>query len=695
MIVKGSTRFATFVKGTGLVHVQQETTRRGRTACATLFFMVMSSLWCYASDVVLIRLPGRPSPEQHELELATQFYGLGLDVVIVDANHAASVLDPVERRSTLGVAIEADALATVNRGTLLETLRRRPGSNVPVLILGVTPETDPTLLSTWSSAAVVGAARIKNSRLNYVVGQAEDITQELSGMEMPFPGEDVYYFTLEKKSNAQEIMMVRKGDEVVPIFIKAGLQQQNVFLLSRTHLSGDTAADWNADNVVDAFAKLAPVMIFVKHCAGERGWHAPGHYANFTIDDPWLREPYGDLNYKGLLDEMERHDFHTTIAFVPWNFDRGDSEVLSLFREYPNRFSISVHGNNHDHKEFEGLHDKPIDVQVAGLKQALARMDKFQRLTGIQYDKVFVFPHSIGPERTLEELRRYNYLATVNSTNVPMDSVSQSEPLFALRSVTTSFADFPSVIRYPASMANPSTLIAINTFLGNPVLFYAHHDFFAKSIGAFDEVADVVNKVEPSTQWASLGDIASHLYQVRLRDDSNYDVLTPSSSIYLANTVDHDLVYYVKKHEVSPSTISSVTVDGQSMPFQVHDGILDISITVPAGEARNVAVTYKNDLDLASISTSRRSLRAYLLRKASDFRDIWLSKSYVGAALTAIYYRDDKAPVRIIEGACMLMALCIALSCTLVVTIKKRMRVAAVSNSVPIDGVVDTRKTPQ
>ena len=74
--------------------------------------MVMSSLWCYASDVVLIRLPGRPSPEQHELELATQFYGLGLDVVIVDANHAASVLEPVERRSTLAVAIEADALAT-------------------------------------------------------------------------------------------------------------------------------------------------------------------------------------------------------------------------------------------------------------------------------------------------------------------------------------------------------------------------------------------------------------------------------------------------------------------------------------------------------------------------------------------------------------------------------------------------------
>src|SRR5208282_2762693 len=97
---------------------------------------------------------------------------------------------------------------------------------------------------------------------------------------------------------------------------------------------------------------------------------------------------------------------------------------------------------------FEDYGSKPLDVQVAALRQSLARMDRFQALTGIPYDKVMVFPHSIGPEKTLEALKTYNYLATINSTNVPMDSVRPPGLLFAMRSVTLSFGGFPSIVRY-------------------------------------------------------------------------------------------------------------------------------------------------------------------------------------------------------------------------------------------------------
>jgi hypothetical protein len=380
-------------------------------------------------------------------------------------------------------------------------------------------------------------------------------------------------------------------------------------------------------------------MIFIRHCAGEQGWHALHHYANFTIDDPWLRQPYGNLDYKGLLQEMEKHDFHTTIAFIPWNYDRSEDEVISLFRNHPDRFSICVHGNNHDHKEFEDLRAKPLNLQITALKQALARMNKFQTLTGIPYDRAFVFPHSIGPEPTLEELKTYNYLATINSSNVPMDSQRPSSPLFALRPVTTSFADFPSIIRYPATMTNPRSLIAINDFLDNSLFFYAHQDFFASGINAFDELADQVNNIEPSTHWGSLSDIVSHMYQVRLRDDSGYDVMTFSNSLRLENTSGRDIVYHVQKREAYSLALTSVSVDGQVVPFQLSNEILALSVSVPAGTTRSVAISYRNDLDLASISTSRSSLRVYLLRKASDFRDIWVSKYYAGAAITALYYK--------------------------------------------------------
>ena len=177
----------------------------------------------------------------------------------------------------------------------------------------------------------------------------------------------------------------------------------------------------NAENIEAAFAEIAPAMIFTKYCAGDRGWHALQHYANLTIDDPWLREPYGHLIYKDLLKEMEKHNFHTTIAFIPWNYDRSEAQTVALFRSHPERFSICVHGDNHDHKEFDDFGSKPLILQIAAIKQSLARMDKFQSLTGNSLRQCLC----ISPQHRLRThsgtAQSYNFTATVNSLNVPMD----------------------------------------------------------------------------------------------------------------------------------------------------------------------------------------------------------------------------------------------------------------------------------
>jgi hypothetical protein len=658
-----------------------------RAASAVLLLMLMSSLWCYSSDVVLIRSAGGPSSEQHELELATQFYGLGLKVVTASANIPVAALGPVQQNATLAVAIEANALAAVNQKALLRGLHRLGGS-VPLLILGVTPETDPTLLSTWSGGAAVGTKHLASpGRLHYVVGNVAGITEQLTELEIPFPGDDTFYFVLAGDSGAQEIMAVRNDQQVVPVFIEADFRQQKVFLLCKRHPPGDGAVEWSADSMVTAFAEVAPMMIFTKHCAGDRGWHALHHYANLTIDDPWLREPYGHLIYKDLLKEMEKHDFHTTIAFIPWNYDRSEAEVISLFRSYPERFSICIHGDNHDHKEFEDLGSKPLSLQIAGLKQSLARMEKFQILTGIPYDNVFVFPHSIGTESILEELKNYNFLATINSSNVPMDRPRPPSPLFAMRPVTLSFGDFPSISRYPAAMKNPSGFIGINEFLDNPLFFYSHHDLFASGMDAFDGMADEINKLEPDTRWRGVGDIVKHLYLVRQRDDSNYDVLTFSSSFDLNNTSERDLVFYVQKQESGSPVIASVSVDGRHVPFQLRGEYLDLSVPVHAGKARRVVIQYRNDLDLASISTSKSSLRVYLLRKASDYRDMTLSKSYVGQAFADYYDKHKISPLTVIVCCCALIIFSICGTWRMLVIMKRRTPVVLSPNIPPTDRI--------
>ncbi|MGB8985258.1 MAG: hypothetical protein WCC37_01380, partial [Candidatus Sulfotelmatobacter sp.] len=538
--------------------------------------------------------------------------------------------------------------ANLNQEALLRALHRTGGSKVPLLVLGITPETNPALLKAWTGGLVASVQTLSTARqLHYLVGNLAGVTDQLTGLEIPSPGDDAFYFAEANSGRAKAIVSLHNGTQVAPVFLEVEVNQQQIFLLCKKR-SLDSEAERSAENTEAVFGEVAPVMMFAKYCAGDRGWHAVHHDSNLTIDDPWLREPYGHLDYKDLLTEMERHNFHTTIAFIPWNYDRSEASVVALFRSHPERFSICVHGDNHDHKEFDDYESKSLSLQIAALRQSLARMDKFQALTGIPYDKVFVFPHNIGSERILEQLKTYNFDATVNSLSVPMDRTRPASPLFSLRPVTLSFGDFPSVARFGAAMPNPAGFIAINEFLDNPIFFYGHQDLFANGIGAFDRVADDVNRIEPDTRWRSLGDMVKHFYQVRLRDDANYDVLAFSSSLDLDNTTGRNSVFYIQKPESDSSAIAAVSVEGRPVPFEFEDGSLRLRVAIPAEQSRSVLIRYRNDLDLASVSIAKSSPRVYVLRMISDFRDITLSKSRIGRAVTDYYYKDKTSPVIVI-----------------------------------------------
>jgi hypothetical protein len=283
-------------------------------------------------------------------------------------------------------------------------------------------------------------------------------------------------------------------------------------------------------------------------------------------------------------------------------------------------------------------------------------MDRFQTLTGIPYDKVMVFPHSIGGEGVLAGLKSYNYLATVNGWNVPMDRANPPDLSFALRPVTLSYGNFPSISRYSAEAPIPRSLIAVGAFLDNPLLFYGHHGMFASGIGAFNAVADEVNKVEPATRWRSLGEIVRHLYLVKLRDDLSYDVLAFSSTISLENNSSRDLVFHLRKQENNHSAIKEIDVNGTPYRYNVQGDELDMSLSVPPGQTRSLAIQYANDLTTAPANVSKDSALVYLLRMASDFRDITLPKLPLGDNLVLYYYAHDMTPTQFCVYAAALAA---------------------------------------
>jgi hypothetical protein len=616
------------------------------------------------ADVVFIGSTAAPSTEEADVQMAADFYGLTLDIFRPkpDSDDRA-IADALGRRETVGAVIAANALPLVNKEALIRAMLRGPGGTLPVLILGVTPETDATLITTWSGGAVNGSGQRKPSHAStYLFGQVEWAAQ-LSHLQVSSPRNAAAYFTLRKNSNAHPIMSIRDEDQFHPVFIETELRGLQVFLASAI-LPSSPNPDDSPDQLVHAFVQIAPVMMFIRYCAGERGWHFPNHYANLTIDDPWLREPYGHFSYPGLLTEMEKHNFHSTVAFIPWNYDRSQPRVASLIRAHRDRFSICIHGNNHDHKEFTDYQSKFFSGQIDAIKQSLARMDEFRRRTRIPYEKVMVFPHSIAPERTLVVLKTYNFLGTVNSTDVPMDRAKPPLLPFSLRPVTMSFGNFTSLRRNSAQIPISNNFVAINAFLGNPMLFYCHQDFFAGGIDQFDKVADQVNNIQPGTQWRSVGDIIRHLYLTKRRDDFGYDVLSFSSTFLLTNTSGHTSVFYIRKEEKDSPPIKSVSVDGRLVPYALREGYLNLSAAVPAGETRNIIIQYGNDLHVASsIDISKKSSRVYFLRMGSDFRDLVLSRTVAGQTIIRLYTEHQLTPGKLLLGVgiALLVGICVGI----------------------------------
>jgi hypothetical protein len=576
-----------------------------------------------------------------QLKSALNFYGLQETVIPVSGSGSSSLAQAVQRSQTIAVAISADALQSVNKTRFLSALDRRPGSKLPVLIFGINGDTRSEDLREWSQGTVTGSKPALSAKTAafYQFGHVSGITQQLSGIRGPVSSHDLQYLVV-AEPRIEAIMSAGDSEQMSPVFVRAYAGNHAIFLAASIG-APDIPSGPSPYREVPVFASLAPEMIFLRYAAGDRAWHSPGQYANFTIDDTWLREPYGYVNYEALLREMEAHNFHTTIAFIPWNYDRSQPAMVSLFREHPDRYSICIHGNNHDHQEFGSYTDKPLAGQAQDIKQALARMSHFQQLTGIGYDPVMVFPHSISPEKTFALLKKYNFLGTANSLNVPMDAQAPAGAEFALRTATMTFADFPSLRRYSAEAPGPPAQLVIDAFLGNPILFYGHEAFFHDGINAFDPTADTVNRLAPA-EWKSLGYIAQHLYLVKLRDDGDYDVRLYGTNIHLENPSATNAVFHIEKQEdfAFPLTVSA---DGHPYSYQRSRDALEMNLPIRAHGSSQIEIKYANDLNIANVDVSKKSLRIMMIRHLSDFRDDVVSKTAAGRWFIRLYVSAEDA----------------------------------------------------
>jgi len=598
--------------------------------------LALLSLHASAAHILYIGQPRVQDDTRRQISAVAAFYGLQVDDLAWQHGRPGPLAArSLNESSLVAVIITAEALPALSPEQSFALLHSRR-SGMPLLIAGINDNTPPALLKYWSSGSVAACRRSPVAPVpgHYKIAGAGDVTQQLSGTILPLERQQVLYLDL--SGDAQPVVQASFAGSALPVLARTPSPLRNVFFATeQPNIDIPLAPDPYRQQQV--FAALVSPMIFLHYAAGEYAWHSPGAYANFTIDDLWLREPYGHVSFPALLEQAQQHGFHATIAFTPWNFDRSQPAVAALFRKHPDRLSICIHGNNHIHQEFGPFSTHPLEKQTQDIEQALARMEKFAQLTKIAYDPVMVFPHSISPAATFSALHRDNYLATVNSLNVPSDASTPPGLDFALRTATLQFSSFPSLRRYSAETDIPPSQLAIDAFLGNPMLFYAHESFFASGIGAFNSTADFVNRLQPSTQWRSLGDIVQHLYLEKLRDDGNIDIRALSGSIRLRNDQTRNVTFFIEKQE-DASVPLIVLVDGQPFHFVRKGTQLTLQLPIAAGTTKLVEIRYPNSNNIAAVDISRSSPEATVIRLLSDFRDNavsdtrpgrWFIRSYV------------------------------------------------------------------
>jgi hypothetical protein len=593
--------------------------------------------FAFSSDIVLVDFPGPLPSSRDVIEQACQFYGLKLRIV-TDYGELERLSSESLRIADLPEAVLATAfsMADIRVREVLKSLREETNAPMPLLIINIDSTTGGSLLQEISAGAIISCTKLDGALQNHsynVVG-SETVAKQLSNQNYKVAPEaaDILEYSPGHPVNDIIRLSLKDSDRGKPIFSSLTIEGRDVFFYTR-FLAVNSPDIIRPGLERGRLFEALPILMFLRYVSDERCWHYPGYFANLTIDDPWLTEPYGHLRFGSLVEEMRKEKFHTTIAFISWNYDRSESAVISLFRENADLFSLCIHGDNHDHREF--YKGQTLREQESDILQGLARMEAFRQLTGIAYDRVMVFPHSIAPLESLGILKKNNFLATVNSVNIPEGEL-RPQGLFAnLRTATLDFANFLSISR---TQKLTESNVALELFLGNPILLYSHHDLFKKGNSAFKAQADTINKLEPSVQWKSLGEIARNLYLMRRRTDGNIDIRAFCRNIELHNMQSNEKIYHVLKPDSFSYPISRVTVDGSEYPYEKTPEGITIVLEIPARTQRNINIEYESDSDLMSIDVRKNNQRVNRLRKISDFRDIKLSSSAVGRLLISFYY---------------------------------------------------------
>lgn len=262
------------------------------------------------------------------------------------------------------------------------------------------------------------------------------------------------------------------------------------------------------------FMDLLPVLEWMRQVAGFYEWERPPLRASLMFDDPNLHaRRYGYVDFQRIAEEGRRHGFHTAFATVPFDAWYVNAGAARIFREHRDSLSLLVHGNNHTHRELAGGRDP--QERLALMRQALRRIERLDRESGVATARVMAPPHGACSEAMMDALRDAGFEAACISPA----SVRAANPdvrwagSLGLHPAAV-IGRLPVLPRFRLEPHREGS-VWLAAYLDQPVIPVGHHWDLAGGLDLLVHTAEVINGLG-DVVWGDVGSLGRRNYRSRI-----------------------------------------------------------------------------------------------------------------------------------------------------------------------------------
>lgn len=336
------------------------------------------------------------------------------------------------------------------------------------------------------------------------------------------------------------------------------------------------------------FLSLLPLVEWLRNITGIARYRPPFPAACFMIDDPNLHSTrYGHVRFKEIAEDARRWDYHMSFATVPMDLIFARGRAVEIFGGAPDRLSLLMHGNNHVAGELG--RDYSPDEREALVSQALTRVQRFEKRTGLTVSRVMAAPHGVCSEAMLETMAGSGIdAACISFGSLYKANRGRGWTLSMGLGPSTSIAGLPVFNRIHLSVEHVNEIL-ICAYLGQPIVPNGHHRDLKDRLELVRSQARIISGLG-GVRWASMRDIARAHYLMRIAGDElrikplsrHIQIVVPEGigRVLLEGSVlapETDLVRAVL--EIEGKTTSAILPDGV-IPVQGGDRVL-LSIPPP------------------------------------------------------------------------------------------------------------------